>query len=81
MLEYKTLTVQDISAFPGPHVTDIDGKSLIDVQETEEGSREFYNYIPLHTALNQFGRDGWVLDHVIQHVIDGAILIMKKQAQ
>ena len=79
MIEYKTLIVQDISTFPGPHVTDIDGQSLLEVRDTEEGTREFYNYIPLHLALNQFGKEGWAIDQVIQHVIDGAIIILKRQ--
>jgi hypothetical protein len=81
MIEYKTLIVQDISTFPGPHVTDIDGQSLLEIIETDGGTREDYNYIPLHQALNQFGRDGWAIDQVIQHVIDGAIIIMKRVAQ
>lgn len=81
MSEYKTLIVQDISSFPGPHVTDIDGKSLLDVQEGQEGQREFYNYVPLHLALNHFGKDGWTIDHVINGVIDGAIIIMKRDNQ
>ncbi|HEX2910479.1 MAG TPA: hypothetical protein VH186_06690 [Chloroflexia bacterium] len=81
MFEYKTLIVQDISTFPGPHVTDIDGQSLVQVKDEEDGSHEYYNYIPLHIALNQFGRDGWQIDQVIQHVIDGAIIIMKRQGQ
>jgi hypothetical protein len=79
MFEYKTLIVQDISSFPGPHVTDIDGRSLL--EDLGDGEGENYNYIPLYQALNRFGREGWQIDQVINNVIDGAILIMKRQGK
>ena len=80
MTEYKTLIVQDISTYKGPHVTDIDGESLVTIKEgIEGGEREIYSYIPLYVALNQFGREGWEIDQVIQHVIDGAIVVMKRR--
>ncbi len=81
MTEYKTLIVQDISSFPGPHVTDIDGQSLMESYESPEGLRDTYKYIPLYQALNRFGREGWSIDHVITNVIDGAIIILKRPAQ
>jgi hypothetical protein len=77
MFEFKTLIVQDISSFPGPHVTHIDGKSLL--EDLGDGEGETYNYVPLHQALNRFGREGWQIDQVINHVIDGAILVLKRQ--
>ncbi len=79
MIEYKTLIVQDVSTFSGPHVTNIDGESLLVTRDSSEGGqREFYNYIPLHKALSQFGQEGWAIDQVVYHVIDGAIIIMKR---
>jgi hypothetical protein len=78
IFEYKTLIVQDISSFPGPHVTDVDGQSLL--EDLGDGEGESYNYIPLHQALNQFGREGWQIDQIVYHVIDGALMILKRPA-
>lgn len=77
--EYKTLIIQDISSFPGPHVTDIDGRSLL--EDLGDGEGENYNYIPLYQALNRFGKDGWQIDQVVNGVIDGAIMILKRRGQ
>jgi hypothetical protein len=79
MFEYKVFIVQDMSGFPGPHVTDIDGQGLYQLEENEEGQREIYGYIPLHIALNDFGRQGWVLDKTVTGIIDGAVLILRRE--
>jgi hypothetical protein len=79
VFEYKVLIVQDISGLSGPQVTDIDGQTLYSVEETDEGQRESYNYIPLHLALNQFGRENWTIDKTITGVMDGAVLILIRE--
>jgi hypothetical protein len=79
VFEYKVLIVQDISGLSGPHVTDIDGQTLYIVEDTDKGQREAYNYIPLHLALNQFGRENWTIDKTITGVMDGAVLILRRE--